>query len=399
MSIVLFETWAQRELARSKDSAVDRHEQLDRLTVIIPTYERQAFLLRQTVYWAHSPAKVVIVDGSNEPLSREMRKVIERLPNLRYVHARIGMYERLHLAGQGIRTPYAVMQGDDEFFLKSSLCGAIARLEADPKLVGCNGQSIGFRHMVEHGQGFVELYDAGYAHWRYSVLGENANDRLQYAMSSYNAVTSYAVLRAEVWSASWGDLQAWSSPYAGEIYQAIATYLAGRLETIDEILLLRSGENEPISSTTNFNRKLQFEDWWRLPCYGNERQDFLDRLAEKAMHFAGIGVDEARAMISSALAAYLQLCSRRRRWSWARALRDGCRTGISRGLRRVLPSERVVALKQTIGRVTRRRTRSGATAETLTYGKHADSQVERELSGIERLVGDFYRILAMEQYK
>lgn len=388
MSIESLWAWAEQEIRQNSLLDEYYYEQLKQLTVIIPTYERQDVLLRQVAYWGNSQATVVIVDGSSSPLPRDVLSAIGKLLNLRYLYSPTPMHDRLRLASEHIQTPYAVMHGDDEFFLKSSLCRVIDRLDADSGLSACNGQSIGFKYVTQDGAGSVEYYDAGYTHWRYAVEGGSAKDRLLFAMNSYNAATSYAVLRAPVWANSWGDVREWTSPYAGEMYQAIATYLAGRLETIDEPLMLRSGENPPVSSASSFNRRLQFYDWWQSPQYKSERIDFSERLVRKAMCETGLDSGEASAVVSAAVETYIRYCAIKAKWSWVRESKNWIRARISDGLRKLLPPSTFAFLKRRIGRSSKRAVLDNSPASNNVF----NPVLERELQQIERLVKRFYEV-------
>ena len=110
------------------------------LTVVVPTWERQDFVLRQLRYWAPSAARLVVVDGSDHPLPCRVRGAIDGMERITYRHERRPFHERLATAGSLVSTKYAVMLGDDEFHLLSGLRTVIRELEEEPGLVGCMGQ-------------------------------------------------------------------------------------------------------------------------------------------------------------------------------------------------------------------------------------------------------------------
>ena len=60
------------------------------LTIVIPTYERPAYLLRQIAYLSKWDTPVEIVDGSTKPLDDDIIKIINRLPHINYQHSKIG---------------------------------------------------------------------------------------------------------------------------------------------------------------------------------------------------------------------------------------------------------------------------------------------------------------------
>ncbi|MDP7068506.1 MAG: hypothetical protein QF637_12890, partial [Acidimicrobiales bacterium] len=113
---------------------------LSMLTVVVPSLNRQDYVLRQVRYWSSSSAHLIIVDGSSSPLSDRIRSAIEAHPRITYRHVASSLPDRLALAGGLLETPYAVMLGDDEFHLQTGLSASVAVLDENPDLVGCTGQ-------------------------------------------------------------------------------------------------------------------------------------------------------------------------------------------------------------------------------------------------------------------
>ena len=113
---------------------------LSMLTVVVPSLNRQSYLLRQIRFWSSSSAHLVIVDGSSSPLSDRIRSAIETHSRITYRHVVSSLPDRLGLAGGLIKTPYAVMLGDDEFHLPTGLGASLSVLKENPDLVGCMGQ-------------------------------------------------------------------------------------------------------------------------------------------------------------------------------------------------------------------------------------------------------------------
>ena len=57
-------------------------DELNRLTVVIPSFGRHDYLLRQISFWSNSAARVVIIDGSPDQLA-----LGTQLPsNIEYIH-------------------------------------------------------------------------------------------------------------------------------------------------------------------------------------------------------------------------------------------------------------------------------------------------------------------------
>lgn len=108
----------QKSLTDSKELYLDQYKLLSKLTVVIPSYGRHPYLLRQAAYWRQSGVTVIALDGSIKPLSIDQQKIINAEKNFSYIHMPNGICERLNYAAKLIITPYAVLLGDDDFLLK-----------------------------------------------------------------------------------------------------------------------------------------------------------------------------------------------------------------------------------------------------------------------------------------
>ena len=164
-------TWCERHVHGAGSRPRAESARLEQVTVVIPSYGRQDFLLRQLSYWSDRKARVVIVDGSPRPFDVDTLRLVAALPSITYVHAAGTIGQRLKIAADLVETPYAVLSGDDEFLLTRGLARAIDKLDAQSDLVACIGQSIGF---YPSNDGRSTTYAAGYPHWRYEVLQDTA---------------------------------------------------------------------------------------------------------------------------------------------------------------------------------------------------------------------------------
>lgn len=270
---------------------------LEQLTVIVPSYCRQAFLLRQIVYWMHSPVKVILLDGSPEPLQAHLLATMEAIQNISYSHLPVGFVERLEAAKRWISTPYAVLLGDDEFHLPSGLRKAVQHLQDHAEDAGCIGQSIKF--FVSKNKAQI-AYGGGYAHFGYSVRADNVLDRFAHAMTHYNAATCYAVLRSDVWNDSWGTLLKTSCKDVCEVQQALATYGAGKFATVDQIYWLRSYENVSVGDHNHF-KNLSYQSWWASTTYADEHRAVVAVIASVIQRHAKLPAAQAQSVAHQGL--------------------------------------------------------------------------------------------------
>ncbi len=287
--------WAAASLEEKKPASDDSLEQLSRLTIIIPSYCRQDCLLRQAVYWGQSRARVVIVDGSPESLSAQVRDLISHLPNLTYLHTVDTYVNRLKEACRYIKTPYAMALADDDFFLMTGLCRAIESLDRNSDLVACMGQAMAVDYKRDNGGGY--FYPYGGSLWRYQVTHANAIERLHFGIDNYRSVTSYAMFRGPIFTEIWHTIGPWSCPEATEYAHAIITYILGGISTIDDLYWLRSSEYEWVSNAKDWNRTLDFRTWWSSQDFKHERADFVARLVSKLADHSSLNTQEATNII------------------------------------------------------------------------------------------------------
>jgi glycosyltransferase domain-containing protein len=397
MTTLALEHWLETTLREPRKVEVADRAMLEKLTVVVPCYGRQDFLLRQCAYWHGTGARLIIVDGSEEALPLGTQGLMARLGDVWYLHASISMMERLKLAADRLETPYAILLGDDEFLLYAGLASAMRELERNPALVACIAQSLAF---YPPAIGRRCTYGEGYPHWRYAVMQDEPGQRLQAAMSDYTAATCYAVLRTPVWQRSWGKLRNWSSPYVGEMQQGITTYIWGKLTTVDEVYWMRSSENRPVTNK-GFNRGLSFQEWWGLPKFSTEHQAFLEILRSELVQAHPLHAGEAEALVVEAVTTFLQ---HSREWakqqkpdrSVAASATTAFRAGAVWVFKRLIPQSWVVYLKSV-------RFNSAKVAEQGRLGDLPalwQSTIEKrflmtgtlksELQAMEQLINGFY---------
>jgi glycosyltransferase domain-containing protein len=112
----------------------DLHE---RLTLIIPTHDRPAFLRRLLCFLEQmrDGSQIQILDSSSPDLRRRNEAAIADYPSLRihYRHLDAGMISKCRtLMEEDIATPYCVYCADDDFLMPDSVLGSLEFLERSP---------------------------------------------------------------------------------------------------------------------------------------------------------------------------------------------------------------------------------------------------------------------------
>ena len=117
---------------------------LDKITIIIPSFQRKYYLKKNINYWKNSKVKIIILDGSKEKLQFEN---CDSYQNIKYLHLpKKNLFERLGLASQLIETEYGILCCDDELYLENGLLACVEELEKNKDLSCAMGRVLCFRY-------------------------------------------------------------------------------------------------------------------------------------------------------------------------------------------------------------------------------------------------------------
>lgn len=219
------------------------HDNLKRLTVVIPSYGRREFLKRQISYWNGSLVQVLILDGS------DVSGYDLQFPqNFRYVHSREGFLQRLLSATEMVDTEFVALLPDDEFFLESGLVDAIDHMDSNDQAIGCVGRCLYF--FVDQGR---FLLSHAYRDWRpFPPAPISLDDRLDLDLPPNKThMAMYGIYRRNHWITMIRG--AYSVPFSsGYVYERLLNFqrsVLGRTEIIDSLLWMRSKENPPVTNS------------------------------------------------------------------------------------------------------------------------------------------------------
>jgi len=126
----------------------------DRLTLVIITHNRSAFLHRALYYYRNYPAHILVLDSSltaDEAVSRDYPGVDYRhLPQFSYK----GLHDKLAYGVSEVQTPYMTFAADDDFLLQEGMTRSLEFLEQNADYGLCHGYG-----MMYFGRGTqVEFY-------------------------------------------------------------------------------------------------------------------------------------------------------------------------------------------------------------------------------------------------
>ena len=249
---------------------------LSKLSLVIPTYNRQRFALRNMWFWSGSPVQLFVLDGSRQAISQEQLAGLS--DNVHYMWMPDSLEERLMAVTQLLKTQYAAMLSDDEFFLPNGLQCCIDELESREDLIVCIGRCLNFwatkqRMTVSH----------RYMSWP-SILHESAQGRMEANMSTLNSLTIYGVMRRDPWinCIKLVTEKTFSCCYVTEqLFELFSSY-QGKSRVIDVLSWFRSGENHP-TSFKGWNRDYHFQHWYLDQRNADELNIMFDILRKNAL--------------------------------------------------------------------------------------------------------------------
>ncbi|MDR9750356.1 TIGR00180 family glycosyltransferase [Pseudomonas sp. SZMC_28357] len=113
-----------------------------RLTVVVISHNRNAFLRRTLHYYSSYPCTILVLDSSTEAdphITRDFPRVDYRhLPQFTYT----GLQEKLAFGVNQVTTPYMVLAADDDFLIHDAVTESLEFLEAHADYGMCHGYGI-----------------------------------------------------------------------------------------------------------------------------------------------------------------------------------------------------------------------------------------------------------------
>lgn len=276
---------------------------MEKLTIIIPTYERQKFMKRSMQYWSGKGVVVIFIDGSKVGLEASLLTHIKS--NIIYIHNPVGVYQRILSAINLVHTEYVMLGCDDEFYITSALNSCLHKLSSDPNLVSCAGRAVGFNW---NGNSVIGYNVYGKLK-NLSLDNSNPEVRLYKHFSNYVPAHVYAVCKAYIWKIA--AYQVFSKEYnfyaASELQLEFILSFAGKTLVIPELLWMRSGECKPLHGTgKSIIPSLTFYKWWVETKNKKEKEDFISRMEFACRQISGIKKNDKIPKVENIFEIYLR---------------------------------------------------------------------------------------------
>jgi glycosyltransferase domain-containing protein len=273
---------------------------LSKLTLVIPTYERQEYALRNMKYWSNKDVCVMVLDGSDQPIDSELLSPLVG-QNIIYEHSPCSSMQRLMSVLPKLNTKYVAMLSDDEFYIPSAIEACIYELENDVSLVSCFGRCILFNHH----KGALKTKLAYKNMTDYSVQHSNPDDRVLYHMNNYRPSTICSIMRTDVWKSAISciDDDLYKVFALGELQFEIASSYLGKSKVLPVLLWMCSGENTGI---TDKKKVKKINNWWVDRSNYELREKMLNGLVLKLIgNQKGIDIEHVKKVITKSIELYI----------------------------------------------------------------------------------------------
>jgi len=280
---------------------------LEKLTLVMPTFERQKYALRNMRFWSDQKATLLVLDGSENAIPYAELQRFEK--NIQYYHLPNSLTDRISTACNLIRTPYTALLGDDEFHLPSGLTASIAELETNSDFVACMGRAIQFGENKGHVYGrsvYPKMAD-------YSICSDDPYLRMEEHMRNYVPSTIYAVVRTDIWRSALKPYLIKELPVfaIGELQFEMGISFFGKSKVLPILQWFRSTEGIPIRGTDpSLVTSIRCYEWW--PERGRAERTEITEIMANAWLDNGENKLATEKAIRNAFDAYVECADKRR---------------------------------------------------------------------------------------
>lgn len=246
---------------------------LEKLTIVIYSFNRHKYLIRTLKYWSNFNAKVLVLDGSKEKLENDCLSA----KNIKYIHDPRSLYDRLLSSVNFIDTNFIILGCDDEFYLPSALSSCVEFLEKNKEYSSCGGRTLGFgRNSSDEFYGrkvYSKLEN-------FSLIDNDPLKRAKQHMSNYEPAHVYSVMHTKTWRiiSKYIFEKEYNLYAALELQIEFLLPIAGKSKIIPELMTMRNLEVPAIRGTSpSLDLSSGRLKWWFSDKMKNERQDFFIR--------------------------------------------------------------------------------------------------------------------------
>lgn len=250
-----------------------------KLTIIIPTFNRQAYLQRTINFLEKYNFKIVVLDGG------DCNSVLNFNPlKTKIIISKTSLFNRLKLSTNYIDTPYVKLLSDDEFLFNNTIENFIDFLETNSDYSSISGKAL--RFLVNESKiKYFTVYDNFLSH---NLSSNKEIERLSLHFENYTPTIFFSIIRTEIWKKIFENFDSSPANIYGieEILIETVTCLLGKCKVLDELFLLRSDENTSIDINLE---TLKFFEWIPSSHLINQKYlSFLEKISNLKVFYSQV---------------------------------------------------------------------------------------------------------------
>lgn len=274
-------------------------------TIIIPTYNRPAYLHRILGYYDSfgESFDIIVADSSSGENKKLNKEIISSLSNLdiKYLDhysTEINPHHKIGDVANYAKTKYCVFCADDDFVTPNGIRESVDFLEQNPGFAVAQGRYIAFCLKGDEMGKQQLVWKPTESHE--SITFSDVKLRLSCHLSNYSQLTTYGVHRAELLQMVYGELlKSEVDPMLfGELLPSMLILIYGKMKCLDVFYAARDAYSAGNWPT--------LKDAIESGRYDNEYTKFRDCLSIHLSKQAQLNIEESKKVVDDAMSAYLK---------------------------------------------------------------------------------------------
>jgi len=275
-------------------------------TIIIPTYNRPAYLRRILDYYSQygEDFSIIVADSSSSENKKINKDIISSISNLDIQHldhysTEINPYYKFADMVNYAKEEYCVFCADDDFITPNGIKQSVDFLEKNPDFAVAHGYHIVFHQITDEAGTQQFCWSPTYSHQ--SIPFPDPRDRLNQHLSNYSQPTIYAVHRTDFLRLIFEEMAKFTNDDRfGELLPSVLTLIYGKMKCLD--MLYAARESIPTSAGRTSKRLI---DFIRDGTYNEKYAKFGHCLSAHLSKQSNLDIEESEKIVDEAMSAYL----------------------------------------------------------------------------------------------
>lgn len=278
-----------------------------KVSIIIPTYNRPAYLRRILDYYndCGKDFNIIVADSSSNENKRLNKRIIQGFPNINISYLNdyppeLRWFHKVADAVNHVEEKYCVLCADDDFVTPNGINQSVDFLEKNPDFTVAHGYYIGF-YLKTDEEGNQQFYwKPAYSHE--SITFSDPKLRLNYHLSNYSQLTIYGVHRADFLKVILEETAKFTDDDRfGELLPSMLTLIYGKMKCLDVLY----GAREVLPNSGGRTSK-RLNDFFREGTYNEKYARFRDCLSTHLSKQSQLDIKESKKVVDDAMSAYMK---------------------------------------------------------------------------------------------